>query len=280
MENMIYLLPLFFLAALLYSTAGHGGGSTYIAILVLFSLPFATLRQVSLVCNIIVAGGGFYIFYEYISRTKGCELHPEKDNLICGPKGPSFSRDKAGYFSAKKVFPFVLTSIPASFLFGRIQVGEKLFSILLGLSLLVVALRLLFYPGSFESKRPVSWVFAWSIGLPLGAVLGALSGLLGIGGGIFLSPVLMLLGWANSKETATAASFFILVNSIAGLLGQWTKSPMSIPLSFILPLAFAVFLGGQIGSRLGSKKISILTLQRYTAFIVLYASGNLLWRFV
>ncbi len=250
MENMIYLLPLFFLAALIYSTAGHGGGSSYLALLALFSVPMIMLRQTALVCNIIVVTGGFYLFY------------------------------RAGYFSAKKVLPFVLTSVPASFLCGRIQVGEKIFSLLLGISLFVAALRVLFSPETFEPKRKISWLSAWAIGLPVGAVLGGLSGLLGIGGGIFLSPILMLLGWAHSKETAAAASFFILVNSMAGLLGQWTRNPVSLEFSFILPLAFAVFLGGQIGSRLGSSKISLVTLQRYTGVLILYASANLIWRFV
>ena len=129
----ISLIPLFFLTALLYSTAGFAGGSTYLAILTLFSLPFTTLRQVALLCNLVVASGGFYLFF------------------------------KEGHFP-KKVLPFVLTSVPAAFFGGRFPIGERLFTWLLGLSLFVAAFRMLLSTETLKIKREVSWPKSCLIG--------------------------------------------------------------------------------------------------------------------
>jgi uncharacterized membrane protein YfcA len=247
MEIFYYLVPLFFLAALVYSTAGLGGGSTYLALLALFSFPYSAIPKVALLCNLIVVTGGLYLFF------------------------------KAGYFSVKKVLPFVVTSIPAAYIGGSLPIGKDLFSFLLALSLLFAALRMLLREDSFVVGRPLSWRSAWVVGLPLGAVLGAFSGLVGIGGGIFLSPLLFLLGWADARESAAAASFFILVNSVAGLLGQFTKGGSLPEMTLLVPLGFAVFLGGQIGSRLGANKLPKLALQRVTAVLILFASIRLFW---
>lgn len=248
MYPLYYIAPLFFLAALVYSMAGFGGGSTYIAILVLFSFPYASIPKISLLCNLVVVTGGFFVFY------------------------------RQGHFSPRKVLPFVIGSVPAAFWGGQFPIDKTFFSLLLGLSLLVAALRMLLSDESFIVRREVSWRRAWMIGVPVGLLLGALSGLVGIGGGIFLSPLIYLFGWGDAKEAAAAASFFILVNSLAGLTGQFSKTGWSFPdLHLLIPLGLAVLIGGQIGSRLGSKKIPKLALQRITAGLILWVSARLLW---
>lgn len=247
MELLSYLPPLFFLTALVYATAGFAGGSTYLALLALFAFPYEAMPKVALLCNLVVAGGGFWVFW------------------------------RAGYFSPKQVLPFVLTSIPMAYLGGRIPLGKTLFLWLLALSLLAAGLRMLLSERSFAGQREPSWARAWALGLPIGAALGLLSGLVGIGGGIFLAPVLYFLGWSHSREAAAAAAFFILANSVSGLFGQLAKSGPALDWGLALPLMAAVLLGGQIGSRIGAGKISKLTLQRVTAALILSVSGRLLW---
>lgn len=248
METLAIIVPLFFLTALVYSMAGFGGGSTYIALLVLFSFPYASIPKIALLCNLIVVTGGFFLFY------------------------------REGHFSPRKVLPFVVSSIPAAYWGGRFPIGKTIFSLLLGLALLIAAVRMLLSDESFIVRREVSWRRAWAIGIPAGALLGAFSGLVGIGGGIFLSPFIYFLGWGDAKGAASAASFFILVNSLAGLAGQFSKTGWSLPdIHLLIPLGLAVLIGGQIGSRLGSKKIPKLALQRITAGLILWVSVRLLW---
>lgn len=243
------LIPLFFLTALVYSMAGFGGGSTYLALMVLFAVPFETMRSVALLCNIAVVGFGSWHFA------------------------------RKGHLSLKRVLPLVVTSIPMACLGGTIRIGQELFALLLGISLCVAALKIFLTDKTFESRISLSSQNIWGIGLPAGAVLGFLSGLVGIGGGIYLAPFLLLSGWADSKQTAAASSLFILVNSVAGLMGQWGTQQGAAPLPWdlILPLLSAVVLGGQIGTRLGAGKIPKLMLQRVSTALILWASGRLLW---
>ncbi|MBI3541139.1 MAG: sulfite exporter TauE/SafE family protein [Deltaproteobacteria bacterium] len=244
--NLFYLAPLFFLTALTYSMVGLGGGSTYLALLALFAVSYSSIPQIALLCNLVVVVGGYWFFW------------------------------KAGHFSLRRVLPFIVTSIPMATWGGSIPIEKKVFMLLLGLSLGVAALRMLLSDKVFESRFPLSWKRAWAVGIPVGALLGFLSGLVGIGGGIYLAPVLLLLGWADSKQAAAAASFFILVNSIAGFGGQLMKGGFMISWGMVLPLLFAVFLGGQIGSRLGSQTIPKLALQRVTAILILAVVARLL----
>jgi len=132
----------------------------------------------------------------------------------------------------------------------------------------------------FETKPELRWQHAWLLGIPIGAVLGGISGLVGIGGGIFLLPILSFLGWAHAKEGAAAASFFILVNSLSGLIGQFSKSDAFIGAVEIAPLALAVFVGGQIGSRVGSGKLPKIVMQRIAGFLIFAVSMRMLWRLV
>ncbi len=245
MESTFYLLiPLFFLAAVLYSSAGLGGGSTYLALLSLFGFSHLHIPLFALSCNILVVIGGFWHFW------------------------------RAGHFRFALVFPFLITSIPFSYLGGRCTLGKKEFAILLSLSLAFAAFHL-FFKTAEKKPRAVSQKNSFILGLPFGAVIGFLSGLLGIGGGIFLSPLLLLLRWADSKQTAAAASLFILINSLSGLMGQLSKGQTFGYSGLLLLLLGAVFLGSQIGARWGAFRFSTLLLQRVTAGILSFASARI-----
>ena len=245
MDGIPFWIPFcFFLIAFFYSMVGFGGGSSYLAILVLAGLSYQSIPSTALVCNLIVTSGGSWHFY------------------------------RAGHFRLKNVLPFIVLSIPMAYVGGSVPIGKDLFCLLLGISLLAVALRMFLPSDRFEHANDISWNQAWLIGLPLGAVLGFLAGLVGIGGGIFLSPLLLFMRWVNAKEAAASASFFIIVNSLSGLAGQMQRG--SVHLEWIFPLGLAVFLGGQIGSRMGAYQIPKVRLQQLLAGLVLYVAVKLL----
>lgn len=251
MDSLIYIAPLFFLTALIYSSVGFGGGSTYLALLVLFSFPYEEIPKTALILNLVVVSGGLY---HYISNQ---------------------------HLSFKRTLPFIVTSVPLAYLGGRIPVNQNVFLGLLGFALTVAGLRLLFFfngkTDAHDGQTPAKGgqaLFA-PTGLMIGVPLGFLSGLTGIGGGIFLAPLLYFLRWGNGQTIAATCCFFIFVNSLSGLIGQWGKAGTygSIPLLLIL----AVFLGGQIGSRLSVGKWSLVTLQRTTAILILIVSLKIFW---
>lgn len=246
MESLPFWLPLvFFLIALLYAMVGFGGGSSYLAVLVLIGLSYQAIPQTALVCNLIVSAGGVWHFW------------------------------RGGHFDARKILPFVVLSIPMAFVGGHIAIGKQLFMILLGISLLAAGIRT-FVPGPRRGPaRDISIRNAWLIGVPLGGFLGFLAGLVGIGGGIFLAPVLLLTGWANAKQTAAAASVFILANSASGIVGQLTKGVYIDEM--IIPLALAVVLGGQLGSRAGSYRLPVTGVRQLLAMLIVLVSLRLLW---
>jgi molybdopterin synthase catalytic subunit/uncharacterized membrane protein YfcA len=240
-SRMEALIPLFFLVALLYSMGGFGGGSSYLALLVLFAVPLPVIPIVALLCNIIVVSNG------------------------------SFQFVRAGHFSWKLLVPFAVTSIPFAYLGGRIHVSKTLFLVLLSLSLLCAGLNMLFVRRSEGDSEPCAPA-AWKWGLPWGALLGGVSGLVGIGGGIFLSPLLHMFRWGNSKQIAATASLFILLNSVAGLAGQLSKPVDPALILEYLWLPAAALAGGMLGSFLATRRISHLAVQRVTAVLVLYAA--------
>lgn len=240
------LAVLFFLTAIAYSIAGFGGGSTYLALLVLFDEPLNIVRTVALLCNVAVVTFGTYHFA------------------------------RSGHLRLHKVLPFVVTSIPMAFVGGTIQLDETMFKLLLGGSLAVAAMRMLWLGKAIEPRTDLSVRTSWMVGLPLGALLGFLAGLVGIGGGIYLAPVLLFIGWTDAKQTAACASFFILVNSIAGLAGQAVNG-IEWDSRFILPLLIAVLIGGQIGSRIGAGTLPKVAMQRVTGVLILAVSARLLW---
>ena len=245
-ELWFVLVPLFAMAALVYSMAGFGGGSAYLAILALFSFPYQSMPKLALLCNLIVSSGGVYFFA------------------------------KQRHLSLRKILPFVTTSAPAAYLCGRLSLDPLVFSVMLAVSLGAAGIWIARPKRPFEPSRQVGWREAWLVGLPLGALLGAAAGLVGIGGGVFLAPVLFLLGWAHAKEAAAAASLFILVNSLAGFLGQLSKGLFAVELEHLLILGLTVLIAGQIGSRLGSGRLSKVVVQRVTAGLLISVSAKLI----
>lgn len=248
--EIVFLIPLFFLTALVYSTAGFGGGSTYLALLLLFQFPYTVVPKVALVCNLVVVSGGLYHY------------------------------GKEHYLSIGRILPFVVASIPCAYLGGRIPIGKELFSILAAVSLAAAGLRLLFVGRGVEATTYRSPLWVWSVGLTAGGVLGFLAGVVGIGGGIFLAPLLYFLRWGSSREIAAMASFFIFANSLSGLVGQSHKSGFAYDLGWMVPLGVAAFLGGQVGSRLSVGRLSSTVLQRTMALLVLWVAGEIFWKFL
>ncbi len=242
------IYPLFFLIAALYASVGFGGGSSYIAVMAMFAINSMLMRSGALLCNIVVVTTGTYIFY------------------------------KNGFLDLRKALPLTLASVPMAFLGGYLPIKERTFFILLGSTLIVAALLTWWKPKSNPtpdenaSKTAKKQLFNLSVG----GGIGFLSGMVGIGGGIFLAPVLYLTRWAEAKTIAATASLFILVNSISGILEQMAKPDFHIDWSFTIPLLIAVFLGGQLGSRLGAVKLSAIWVRRATALLIFYIGVQLL----
>lgn len=238
---MEYLfLFLLFVVAFLYSSVGHGGGSGYLALMALFGMAPETMRFTSLTLNIFVSLIAFLAYY------------------------------KAGFFRFKLVFPFLVTSIPMAFIGAGIKINPTTFKIILGIFLLVAIGRMLFIPAALagQSKRP-----HLLLSLLIGAILGIFSGMIGIGGGIILSPLLLLMHWANMKETAAASALFIFLNSVAGLSGLLHAGSVHDP--HLLGWIGVALLGSIAGSYLGSFKIKTNGLKYILAATLLVASIKL-----
>jgi uncharacterized membrane protein YfcA len=247
---MPMLALLFFVTAVLYASVGLGGGSTYNALLVLADTDYRILPSVALVCNLIVVTGGVYQYR------------------------------RSGDLSLKLALPFVALSIPMAWFGGSVPIERETFVMLLGLSLLAAGLTMWFQPTESKAAPPGSPLVNWFVGLPLGGAVGFLAGMVGIGGGIFLAPCLHLLRLAEPKRVAATASFFIMVNSVAGLMGQTTKHGTTAHLGQLTDYAWlgiAVLFGGQIGSRLSTQALSGRVVKRLTAVLVVYVAGRLLY---
>lgn len=248
---MSAILPvLFFLTALIYAAVGFGGGSTYNALLVLSGVDYTIQPTIALICNIVVVTGGVWRF------------------------------SSAGEMQLSRFWPFLVTSIPAALIGGRLPISEDVFIGLLGFALLVSGIRLLVQPPA-NPKTETSNNFSFSIAATTGGLIGLLSGLVGIGGGIFLAPVLYLLKWGTARQIAAACSLFILLNSISGLAGQVSKLGDMRLISDLVPywpLMVSVLIGGQIGSWVGSGKLRADWMKRATAILILYVAARLLWR--
>ncbi len=243
------LLLFFFVIAFIYASVGFGGGSSYLAILALYALPFQELRLIALLCNVVVVTGGTLLFI----RNKQVNW--------------------------RKIVPLVLLSVPMAFLGATLRIEQRTFFILLGCSLIVAALLLWSrkrFTVSTATAIPSSATYAKD-GL-LGGSIGFLSGMLGIGGGIFLSPLLNLIRWDNPRKIAATASVFILVNSISGIAGQLLQLPPTIDFMRILLLCGAVFAGGQIGSRLAILKFDPYMIRRITAVLIFVAGVEVLYK--
>lgn len=248
------LLPLLFLiTAVLYATVGFGGGSTYNALLVLAETDYRILPLLSLVCNLIVVSGGVFKF------------------------------TRAGHLDPRRTLPWIMASVPMAWLGGYLPIPEKLFVGILGLSLLAAGFFVIFQHKNNRS-RPKNFSARYSRVLPffVGGGLGFLAGITGIGGGIFLAPVLYLLRWGHARAIAGACSLFILVNSLAGIAGQMMKlghlNEIYMPLADYWMLFPAVLIGGQLGSYMGAVRLNPDVIRILAALLMLYVAIKLLWR--
>lgn len=239
----LLLLGLVFLVALAYSSVGHGGASGYLAVLSFFGFAPALMAPSALLLNLLVAGLSFLSYF------------------------------RAGHFVPRLLWPFLLTSVPFAFLGAVLGASSKVYSLLLAGALIFAAFRLFaaMPKGGDESfvKPPTLWV-----ALPVGAAIGFVSGVVGVGGGIFLSPLILLLGWADAKRTAAASAAFIWINSAAGLYGHLSRT--AVDWSALGWFVGAAFAGGVLGSWLGARQLAGVWLRRILGVVLLLAAVKLL----
>ena len=239
---MIILSFLFLLTATLYSSVGFGGGSTYLALLLIWDVPYLIFPVIALFCNIIVVSGNCI-------------------NYI-----------KAGNINLKILSPFLISSVPLAFIGGSLSINKEIFEILLFVVLTLAGALLLVKFKSFDQKIEVYKKIPKMLSLLTGASIGFVSGVVGIGGGIFLSPILLLIRADKVKNIATAASLFILINSLSGLAGQSTKSSTINGLYDYWPLFLFVLIGGQIGNYLNLKIFPARMLALVTSALVIFVA--------
>ncbi len=245
---MPILIILFFVTAAIYSSVGFGGGSTYLALLLLWGVPFTIFPVIALCCNIIVVSG----------------------NCI--------NYTKAGYLNFKLLVPYLIGSIPLAYIGGALPIDKEIFEILLLFILTIAGILLLInfktYDDNQEKYRKIPFLFS----VLIGGVLGFLSGIVGIGGGIFLSPILFLIRAAKPKHIITAASIFILINSFSGILGQLTKNEVLNEIINYWPLLLAVLIGGQIGNFINIKVLPTRVLALITSGLVLFVAARMFYK--
>jgi len=240
-ENIYIFLIILPIVSFLYSSVGHGGASGYLALMALFSFAPENMKPTALLLNLFVAGISFYYYY------------------------------KEGYFNKKLFISFAIASIPLAFLGGTLDVDASLYKKILAILLIFAILKMLNVFGK-ESKitKPLK---LWQ-GLIVGGVIGFFSGLIGIGGGIILSPVILLLHWGKMKEAAAVSALFIWVNSASGLIGQISSGVNIEKESFLLVVISLI--GGVFGGYYGSKKINNQKLRYILAFVLIIACGKLI----
>jgi uncharacterized membrane protein YfcA len=233
---------LFFVTATLYSSVGFGGGSTYLALLLIWDVPYLIFPIIALFCNIIVVSGNCI-------------------NYI-----------KAGNINLKILSPYLISSVPLAFIGGSISIDKNFFEILLFIILALAGIMLLLKFKSFDKKIEAYNKIPKIVAILIGGTIGFISGVVGIGGGIFLSPILLLIRVDSAKNIATAASLFILINSMSGLAGQFTKSYVINEIYSYWPLFLLVLLGGQLGNYLNLKIFPARMLALVTSALVIFVA--------
>ena len=239
---MFILSFLFFLTATLYSSVGFGGGSTYLALLLIWDVPYLIFPIIALFCNVIVVSGSCF-------------------NYI-----------RAGNINFKILIPYLISSIPLAFIGGSLSIDKDFFEVLLFIVLVLAGSLLLLRFKSIGKNIEVYNRVPIVISIIIGGFIGFISGVVGIGGGIFLSPILLLIRADSAKNVATAASLFILINSIAGIAGQFTKTYIISEIYIYWPLFVLVLLGGQLGNFLNLKIFPVRILTLVTSALVLFVA--------
>jgi len=243
---MLPLAILFLVTAILYSSVGFGGGSTYLALLLIWDIPYFIFPVIALTCNIIVVSGNCF-------------------NYI-----------RAGNLNFRLLIPYLIGSIPSAFIGGSLLIEKGLFEILLFLVLATAGALLLLNFKSYDNNKEESYrKIPIPISISIGGVLGFISGVVGIGGGIFLSPILFLIRAGRPKHIVTVASLFILINSISGIIGQLTKNDVLAELPNYWYLLAAVLIGGQLGNFLNLKIFPTRILALLTALLVLFVAARM-----
>ena len=239
---MIILSILFFVTAILYASVGFGGGSTYLALLLIWGVPYYIFPVIALICNIFVVSGN------------------------------SFNYIKAGNLNLKLLIPYLVGSIPLAFIGGSLEIDKNLFEIFLFIVLGIAGILLLINFKSYNDNKSTYRNIPILISILIGGILGFISGVVGIGGGIFLSPILFLIKAAKPKHIVTAASLFILINSISGVIGQLTKNIVLSDISNYWYLFLIVIIGGHIGNYLNLKIFPTRLLALITSVLVLFVA--------
>ena len=246
---MVLLAILFLITAILYSSVGFGGGSTYLALLLIWGIPYFIFPVIALSCNIIVVSGNCF-------------------NYI-----------RAGNLNLKLLIPYLVGSIPLAYIGGSLPIEKKLFEILLFLVLATAGTLLLFNFKSYNDREESYRKIPVPISIAIGGILGFISGVVGIGGGIFLSPILFLIRAGKPNHIVTTASLFILINSISGIIGQLTKNAVLVEIQNYWHLLAVVFIGGQVGNFLNLKIFPTRILVLVTASLVLFVAIRMGIRF-
>ena len=239
---MIILSILFFVTAILYASVGFGGGSTYLALLLIWGVPYHIFPVIALICNIFVVSGN------------------------------SFNYIKAGNLNLKLLIPYLVGSIPLAFIGGSLEIDKNLFEIFLFIVLGIAGTFLLINFKSYDDNESSYRNIPILISILIGGMLGFVSGVVGIGGGIFLSPILFLIKAAKPKHIVTASSIFILINSISGVIGQLTKNVVLSDISNYWYLFLIVIIGGHIGNFVSLKVFPTRLLALVTSGLVLFVA--------
>ena len=245
---MVLLAILFLATAILYSSVGFGGGSTYLALLLIWGVPYFIFPVIALSCNIIVVSGNCF-------------------NYI-----------RTGNLNLKLLIPYLVGSIPLAFIGGSLPIDKRLFEILLFLVLMAAGILLLINFKSYNDKEENYRKIPIPVSILIGGVLGFISGIVGIGGGIFLSPILFLIRAGRPKHIVTTASLFILINSVSGIIGQLTKNSVLTEIPNYWYLLVAVLIGGQIGNFLNLKVFPTRILALVTSCLVLFVAIRMAYK--
>lgn len=242
-SSLILFVVLLAVVAFLYASVGHGGASGYLALMALFSLPIVVMRPSALLLNILVSGVSFF-FYR-----------------------------KAGYFNWKLFYPFAITSIPASFVGGYLNVNPQIYKQVLGVLLIISIVWMLGLIGN-KNRGAIKSLNLY-VALFAGACIGFFSGMIGIGGGIILSPLILLLNWGSVKQTAAVSALFIWINSIAGMIGLLVANNEVPQFAFILAISATV--GGVAGGYFGSLKLETKVVKQILTVVLLIAAVKLIF---